>query len=185
MIEDILKDVKHRMEQAVNHTNGELNKVRTGRANPEMFNSLSVDYYGSMTPINQVSTISVPEPRLITLTPYEKTLIPNIEKAIMDANMGFTPGNNGTAVLVPVPPLSEERRQELNKFVHQLVEEGKIAIRNVRRDGIHHLHDLEKDGHISEDLIKDNESEVQKITDDYIGKLNTLQTEKEKEILEV
>ena len=185
MIEDILKDVKHRMEQAVNHTNGELNKVRTGRANPEMFNSLSVDYYGSMTPINQVSTISVPEPRLITLTPYEKTLIPNIEKAIMDANMGFTPGNNGTAVLIPIPPLSEERRQELNKFVHQLVEEGKIAIRNVRRDGIHHLHDLEKDGHISEDLIKDNESEVQKITDDYIGKLNTLQSEKEKEILEV
>ena len=185
MIEDILKDVKHRMEQAVNHTNGELNKVRTGRANPEMFNSLSVDYYGSMTPMNQVSTISVPEPRLITLTPYEKTLIPNIEKAIMDANMGFTPGNNGTAVLVPVPPLSEERRQELNKFVHQLVEEGKIAIRNVRRDGIHHLHDLEKDGHISEDLIKDNEAEVQKITDDYIGKLNTLQSEKEKEILEV
>ena len=185
MIEDILKDVKHRMEQAVNHTNGELNKVRTGRANPEMFNSLSVDYYGSMTPMNQVSTISVPEPRLITLTPYEKTLIPNIEKAIMDANMGFTPGNNGTAVLVPVPPLSEERRQELNKFVHQLIEEGKIAIRNVRRDGIHHLHDLEKDGHISEDLIKDNESEVQKITDDYIGKLDTLQNEKEKEILEV
>ena len=185
MIEDILKDVKHRMEQAVNHTNGELNKVRTGRANPEMFNSLSVDYYGSMTPMNQVSTISVPEPRLITLTPYEKTLIPNIEKAIMDANMGFTPGNNGTAVLVPVPPLSEERRQELNKFVHKLVEEGKIAIRNVRRDGIHHLHDLEKDGHISEDLIKDNETEVQKITDDYIGRLDTLQSDKEKEILEV
>ena len=185
MIEDILKDVKHRMEQAVNHTNGELNKVRTGRANPEMFNSLSVDYYGSMTPINQVSTISVPEPRLITLTPYEKTLIPNIEKAIMDANMGFTPGNNGTAVLVPVPPLSEERRQELNKFVHQLVEEGKIAIRNVRRDGIHHLHDLEKDGHISEDLIKDNEVDIQKMTDDHINKLNIMQNEKEKEILEV
>ena len=185
MIEDILKDVKHRMDQAVTHTNGELNKVRTGRANPEMFNSLSVDYYGSMTPMNQVSTISVPEPRLITLTPYEKNLIPNIEKAIMDANMGFTPGNNGTAVLVPIPPLSEERRQELNKFVHQIVEEGRIAIRNVRRDGIHHLHDLEKDGHISEDLIKDNESEIQKITDGHIDKLNTLQDEKEKEILEV
>ena len=185
MIEDILKDVKHRMEQAVNHTNGELNKVRTGRANPEMFNSLSVDYYGSMTPMNQVSTISVPEPRLITLTPYEKTLIPNIEKAIMDANMGFTPGNNGTAVLVPVPPLSEERRQELNKFVHQLVEEGKIAIRNVRRDGIHHLHDLEKDGHISKDIIHDNEFEIQKITDEHIDKLNALQNDKEKEILEV
>lgn len=185
MINDILDDVKHRMEQAVAHTNMELNKVRTGRANPEMFDSLVVDYYGSMTPLNQVSTISVPEPRLITLTPYEKTLIPIIEKAIMDANMGFTPGNNGTAVLVPVPPLSEERRQELNKFVHQLVEDGRIAIRNVRRDGIHNLQNMQKDGHTSEDIIKDNELEIQKITDSNIVKLNILQDDKEKEILEV
>ena len=185
MINDILDDVKHRMEKAVAHANMELNKVRTGRANPEMFDSLVVDYYGSMTPLNQVSTISVPEPRLITLTPYEKTLIPIIEKAIMDANMGFTPGNNGTAVLVPVPPLSEERRQELNKFVHQLVEDGRIAIRNVRRDGIHNLQNMQKDGHTSEDIIKDNELEIQKITDSNIEKLNTLQDDKEKEILEV
>jgi len=185
MINEILDDVKHRMEKAVAHANMELNKVRTGRANPEMFDSLVVDYYGSMTPLNQVSTISVPEPRLITLTPYEKTLIPIIEKAIMDANMGFTPGNNGTAVLVPVPPLSEERRQELNKFVHQLVEDGRIAVRNVRRDGIQNLQNMQKDGHISEDLIKDNELEIQKITDSNIEKLNTLQDDKEKEILEV
>ena len=185
MIDEILKDVTHRMEQSLAHTQGELNKVRTGRANPEMFNSLVVDYYGTMTPLNQVSTISIPEPRLITLTPYEKTLIPIIEKAIMDANMGFTPGNNGTAVLVPIPPLSEERRQELNRFVHQLVEEGRVAVRNVRRDGIHHLHDYGKDGHTSEDIIKDNEAEIQKITDGHIVKLNTFQEEKEKEILEV
>ena len=185
MINEILDDVKHRMEKAVAHANMELNKVRTGRANPEMFDSLVVDYYGSMTPLNQVSTISVPEPRLITLTPYEKTLIPIIEKAIMDANMGFTPGNNGTAVLVPVPPLSEERRQELNKFVHQLVEDGRIAVRNVRRDGIHNLQKMQKDGHISEDLIKDNEQEIQKITDNNIDRLNSLQDDKEKEILEV
>ena len=185
MINEILDDVKHRMEKAVAHANMELNKVRTGRANPEIFDSLVVDYYGSMTPLNQVSTISVPEPRLITLTPYEKTLIPIIEKAIMDANMGFTPGNNGTAVLVPVPPLSEERRQELNKFVHQLVEDGRIAVRNVRRDGIQNLQNMQKDGHISEDLIKDNELEIQKITDSNIEKLNTLQDDKEKEILEV
>ena len=185
MINKILDDVTHRMEQAVAHANMELNKVRTGRANPEMFDSLLVDYYGSMTPLNQVSTISVPEPRLITLTPYEKTLIPIIEKAIMDANMGFTPGNNGTAVLVPVPPLSEERRQELNKFVHQLVEDGRIAVRNVRRDGIQNLQNMKKDGHISEDLIKDNELEIQKITDSNIQKLNILQDDKEKEILEV
>ena len=112
-------------------------------------------------------------------------MIPILEKAIMDAKMGFTPGNNGTSVLVPIPPLSEERRQELNKFVHQLVEDGRIAIRNVRRDGIHRLHDLEKDGHISEDIIKDNELEIQKITDEHIEKLNALQNDKEKEILEV
>ena len=185
MIDEILDDVKHRMEHAVAHANMELNKVRTGRANPEMFDSLVVDYYGSMTPLNQVSTISVPEPRLITLTPYEKTLIPIIEKAIMDANMGFTPGNNGTAVLVPVPPLSEERRLELNKFVHQLVEDGRIAVRNVRRDGIHNLQNMQKDGHISEDLIKDNEREIQKITDNNIDRLSRLQDDKEKEILEV
>ena len=149
-----------------------------------MFNSLSVDYYGSMTPLDQVATISVPESRLITLTPYEKTLIPVIEKAIMDSNMGFTPGNNGTSVLVPIPPLSEERRQELNKFVHQLIEDGRVAIRNVRRDGIQKLQELHKDGNISEDIIKDNESEIQKITDENIEILNQNQNEKEKEILE-
>jgi ribosome recycling factor len=185
MIEDILKDIKHRMDQAVVHCQGELNKVRTGRANPEMFNSLTIDYYGSMTPLNQVATISVPEPRLITLTPYEKTLIPIIEKAIINANMGFMPGNNGTAVLIPIPPLSEERRQELNKFVHQLVEEGRISIRNVRRDGIHHLQEFGKDDHVSEDLIKDYEGDVQNFTDNHIKKLNTIQDEKEIEILEL
>jgi ribosome recycling factor len=185
MIDDILKDIKHRMDQAVVHTQVELNKVRTGRANPEIFNSLTVDYYGSMTPLNQVSTVSIPEPRLITLTPYEKILIPMIEKAIMDANLGFTPGNNGNAVLIPIPPLSEERRLELNKFVHQLVEDGRIAVRNVRRDGIHHLQEIGKEDHISEDIIKDNEGEIQKLTDSHIERLNTLQKEKEEEILEV
>ena len=185
MIDEILSDINKRMQQAIVHVQIELNKVRTGRANPEMFNSLLVDYYGTPTPINQVSTISVPEPRLITLTPYEKPLLPLIEKSIMDANMGFTPGNNGNSVLVPVPPLSEERRVELNKFVHKLVEDGRVAIRNVRRDGIQSLQNFEKDGHVSEDVIKDNELEIQKITDEMIKKLNELQEEKEKEILEV
>ena len=185
MIDEILSDIKNRMQQAIVHAQTELNKVRTGRANPEIFNSLLVDYYGTPTPINQVSTISVPEPRLITLTPYEKPMLPLIEKSIMDANMGFTPGNNGNSVLVPVPPLSKERRLELNRFVHKLVEDGRVAIRNVRRDGIQSLQNFEKDGHVSEDLIKDNELEIQKITDGMIKKLNELQEEKEKEILEV
>ena len=108
-----------------------------------------------------------------------------IEKAIVQANMGFSPGNNGNSVLIPIPPLSEERRLELNKFVHQLVEEGRIAIRNVRRDGIHHLQDFGNEEHVSEDIIKDNEGEIQKMTDNHIEKLNTLQSEKEIEILEV
>ena len=185
MIDQILNDIKNRMHQATVHVQAELNKVRTGRANPDIFNSLLVDYYGTPTPINQVSTISIPEPRLITLTPYEKPLLPLIEKAIMDANMGFTPGNNGNSVLVPVPALSEERRVELNKFVHKLVEDGRVAVRNVRRDGIQSLQNYEKEGHVSEDIIKDNENEIQKITDDMIQNLNKLQEEKEKEILEV
>ena len=185
MIKDILKEVEHRMNQAVSHTKVELSKVRTGRANPEIFNSLTVDYYGSNTPLNQVATISVPEPRLLTFTPYEKMLIPVIEKAIMDSNMGFTPSNNGTAVLVPIPPLSEERRKELNKYTNQLVEEGKIALRNIRRDGISSLQNLKKDGHISDDLIKDNEQEIQNLTDQQVDLLNEILAIKEKEIMEI
>ena len=185
MIKDILKEVEHRMNQAVSHTKVELSKVRTGRANPEIFNSLTIDYYGSNTPINQVATISTPEPRLLTFTPYEKMLIPVIEKAIMDSNMGFTPSNNGTAVLVPIPPLSEERRKELNKYTNQLVEEGKIALRNIRRDGISSLQNLKKDGHISDDLIKDNETEIQNITDQNVELLNEILVIKEKEIMEI
>jgi len=184
MIDEIIEDATHRMDQAIVHTQGELNKVRTGRANPEMFNSLFIDYYGNKTPLNQVATVSVPEPRLITLQPYEKTLIPIIEKAIMNANLGFTPGNNGTSVLIPIPPLSEERRKELNRFVHRLIEEGRVAVRNVRRDAIHHLHDYGKDEHISEDEIKRRDDEVQKLTDEHISGLNNLQDEKEKEIME-
>ena len=117
MLDDIYKDTESRMRQAINHTQSELNKIRTGRANPDLFNNIMVDYYGTPTPLIQVSTISVPEPRLITMQPYEKTLIPSIEKAIIDANLGYTPSNNGNAILIPVPSLSEERRVELTKFV--------------------------------------------------------------------
>jgi ribosome recycling factor len=185
MIKDILSDIESRMNTSIQHSNDELNKVRSGRANPEMFNSLIIDYYGSKTPLNQVCTVSVPESRLITLSPFEKSLLPIIEKAISDANMGFTPGNNGTSVLVPIPPLSEERRKELIKIVHNLIEDGRIAIRNIRRDGIQQLNNFGKDESISEDIIKDNEGEIQKITDDSINKLNSLQVDKEKELLVV
>ena len=185
MINQILKNTEDKMSTSLNHTQNELNKVRTGRANPEMFNALFVDYYGSRTPLSQVCTVSVPEPRLITLTPFEKTLLPIIEKAISDANMGFSPGNNGTAVLVPIPPLSKERRKELIKFVHNIIEEGRVSVRNIRRDGIQQLNNHGKEDSISEDIIKDNEVEIQNMTDNHIEQLNKFQADKEKELLKV
>ena len=149
MLEKLNNDAIHRMDQAVEHVVMELTKVRTGRANPDLLNSIQIDYYGSMMPLNQVSTISVPEPRLITLQPFEKSLIADIEKAIMDSNLGLTPSNNGNSVLIPIPALSEERRKDLIKYVHQLIEEGRIAIRNIRRDILHHLKEYGKEEHLS------------------------------------
>ena len=185
MLDDIHKDASSRMDQAINHTQSELNKIRTGRANPEVFDGIVVDYYGTPTPLNQVSTVSVPEPRLITLQPYEKSLIPIIEKAIVDANLGYTPGNNGTAVVVPIPSLSEERRVELIKFTHKIIEDGRIAVRNVRRDALHRINNFGKEENISEDEIKGRETELQNITDEHIKELNNNQEKKEKELMEV
>ena len=184
MFEEIKKDVMKRMDQAIEHTRVELTKVRTGRANPDILNSVKIEYYGSMMPLNQVSTISVPEPRLITLQPFEKSLIPVIEKAIMDSNLGLTPKNNGNSVLLPIPPLSEERRKDLIKYVHQLIEEGRIAVRNIRRDAIHHIKDSGKDEHVSEDEIHRQEVEIQTLTDSHISSLNEMQDNKEKELLD-
>ena len=185
MFKEIHLDAKHRMDQAITHTNNELAKVRTGRANPDILSSIAVDYYGVETPLNQVSNISVPQARLIVIQPYEKTLIPQIEKAIMENNLGLTPNNNGTVVNVPIPPLSEERREELIKYVHELVEEGHIAIRNVRRDAIQHIKQKTDNDNLSEDLMHDADGEIQKLTDDHIEKLNTHQEDKEKELKEI
>ena len=184
MIDDILIDINQRMQQAISHVQNELNKVRTGRANPEMFNSLQIDYYGTPTPLNQVSTISVPEPRLITLTPYEKPLLQLIEKSIMDANMGFTPGNNGTSVLVPVPPLSEERRKELAKLAGNYAEQARIAVRNVRKDGMDKLKKM-KGINLSEDDHKLYSEEVQSLTDKIIKDIDTSLEVKQDEIMKI
>ncbi len=185
MLKEIHKDASHRMDQAIEHTRMELAKVRTGRANPDLLNSIQVEYYGSMMPMNQVSTVSVPEPRLITLQPFEKSLIPIIEKAIMDSNLGLTPSNNGHAVLIPIPQLSEERRKDLIKYVHQLVEEGRISVRNVRRDALHHVKEFGKEEHISEDEIHRQETEMQTLTDKHVTTLNDMQESKEKELMVV
>tara|TARA_B100000700_G_scaffold239544_1_gene266246 strand:- start:13 stop:570 length:558 start_codon:yes stop_codon:yes gene_type:complete len=183
MIEDITKDAIHRMDQAVIHTRTQMSKVRTGRANTEIVESIKISYYGSLTPLNQLSTISIPEPRLITIHPFDKSVIDEIEKAIMESNLGLTPNNNGEVIHVPIPPLSEERRVDLTKYIHQLAEEGRIAVRNVRRDAINHLRTLQKEDHISEDEIKRSESEMQNITDGHVKTLNELMESKEKEIM--
>ena len=135
--------------------------------------------------MNQLSTISIPEPRLITIHPFDKSVIDEIEKAIMESNLGLTPNNNGEGIHVPIPPLSEERRVDLTKYIHQLAEEGRIAVRNVRRDAINHLRTLQKEDHISEDEIKRSESEMQNITDGHVKTLNELMESKEKEIMVV
>lgn len=184
MLQEIYKDAIHRMDQAVEHTRMELAKVRTGRANPDLLNGIQVEYYESMMPLNQVSTISVPEPRLITLQPFEKTLIPIIEKAIMNSNLGLTPSNNGNSVLVPIPALSEERRKDLIKYVHQLIEDGRVAVRNVRRDVLHHVKEFGKEEHVSEDEIHRQETEIQTLTDKHVTSLNEMQEFKEKELLD-
>ena len=184
MLQEIYKDAIHRMDQAVEHTRMELAKVRTGRANPDLLNGIQVEYYESMMPLNQVSTISVPEPRLITLQPFEKTLIPIIEKAIMNSNLGLTPSNNGNSVLVPIPALSEERRKDLIKYVHQLIEDGRVAVRNVRRDVLHHVKEFGKEEHVSEDEIHRQETEIQTLTDKHVTSLNEMQEHKEKELLD-
>lgn len=184
MIQDILKDALHRMDQAITHIRMELGKVRTGRANPEMFEGLSIDYYGTMTPLNQLSNITVPDASLISIQPYDKTLIPEIEKIIMQSNLGLSPNNNGISVSVPIPPLSEERRKDLIKHVHQLMEEGRISVRNVRRDANNHLKSLQSEDHLSEDEIRRAEQEVQRYTDDHVKLLGDLQVTKEKELME-
>ncbi|MAS78289.1 MAG: ribosome recycling factor [Candidatus Marinimicrobia bacterium] len=185
MIKDIINDTIHRMDQAVVHTRTEMSKVRTGRANTELVESIKVSYYGTLTPLNQLSTISIPEPRLITIHPFDKSVIDEIEKAIMESNLGLTPNNNGEIILVPIPPLSEERRIDLTKYVHQLAEEGRIAVRNVRRDAIHQLRNLQKEDHISEDEIKRSETEIQNLTDNHVKTLNEIMESKEKEIMVV
>ena len=184
MFEDIKKETTKKMAQAIDHAKTELVKVRTGRANPDLLNSIQVDYYGTLTPLNQVSTITIPEPRMIALQPFEKTLIPIIEKAIMDSNLGLTPNNNGNTVLVPIPSLTEERRNDLVKYIHKLIEDSRIVVRNIRRDSIHNIKEFGKEENISEDEIRRQESEVQTLTDEHIEILNKIQETKEEELKE-
>jgi ribosome recycling factor len=185
MLKDILHNAEERMKKGVEVTRLELVKIRTGKASTALLDGVKVDYYGTMTSINKLAGISTPDLHLITVQPWDKTLIAPIEKAILAANLGLNPANDGTIIRVPIPPLSEERRRELVKLTKKFGEEGKVAIRNVRRDAIEHLKKAEKDEHISEDERKRAEEEAQKMTDKHIKEVDQLLAQKEKEIMEV
>jgi ribosome recycling factor len=172
------------MEKAISHLESELTKIRAGRANPNMFDGLVVDYYGNPTPINQVGNITVTDARTLVIQPWEKNMLQPIERSIIAANLGVNPQNDGTIIRIFLPPLTEERRKEIVKRVHAEGEHSKVAIRNIRRDAIEHIKRLKKDG-LSEDLAKDSEDEIQEMTDRFIGVVDKHLVLKEKEIMSV
>ncbi|MFD2212821.1 MULTISPECIES: ribosome recycling factor [Metabacillus] len=173
------------MEKAVASLTRELASVRAGRASANLLDKISVDYYGAPTPVNQLASISVPEARLLVIQPYDKTVLGDIEKAILKSDLGLTPSNDGSLIRLSIPALTEERRKELVKLVKKYAEEAKVAVRNIRRDGNDDLKKLEKNGDITEDELRGNTEEVQKLTDDYIVKVDQVAKDKEKEIMEV
>jgi ribosome recycling factor len=185
MIKDILKEANDRMAKAVDHVKSEMMKIRTGKASVGMLDSIKVDYYGTPTPISQVANVSTPDFHTITVQPWDKTVIPTIEKAIMSSDMGLNPANDGSLIRIPIPPLNEERRKEMVKVVKKTAEEGKIAIRNIRRDDMEKLKKTEKEDHVSEDERKHGETELQKLTDTHIKEIDRITEAKEKEVMEV
>lgn len=184
MVDQVLKDCEDRMKKTLQVFEKDLGKVRAGRASPALLEGIKVDYYGVPTPINQVATISIPESRLIVIQPWDKSLLGEIEKALLKSDLGLTPQNDGKVIRLPIPRLSEERRRELVKLVKKMAEESKVALRNIRRDAMEELKKLEKEKQISQDQLRQYQNEVQKITDRYVEKVDELVKEKEKEIME-
>jgi ribosome recycling factor len=185
MLKDILKETENRMNKAVDSVRSELIRIRTGKATTALLDTVKVDCYGSLMPLNQVGTVSVADVHMITVTPWDKSLLNAIDKAILVANLGFNPSNDGQIIRVPIPPLNEERRRELVKLTKKFGEEGKVAVRNIRRDQNEHLKKAEKEDHFSEDERKRGELEVQKFTDKAIKDIDAILAAKEKEIMEV
>ena len=179
------EEAKGAMEKALRSLRAELQRVRTGRASAALLDGIQVNYYGTPTPLIQLANLSTPDPRLIVIAPYDKAAFQEIEKAILKADLGLSPSNDGKVVRVPVPPLTEERRKELVKHLHKVLENHRTAVRNIRRDSNEDFKLLLKDKKMSEDEEKRSLEEVQKLTDDFIGKLDTLAKAKEKEILEM
>ena len=184
MIKDLLKDTEERMNKAVDALRDSLVTIRTGRASPALVERLPVEYYGTPTPLNQLATISIPEPRLLTIRPWDPTALADIEKAILKSELGLTPSNDGKIIRLTIPRLTEERRQELVKIVGRRVEEGKVAIRNIRRDAIEDLRELESEKLISEDEFYRAKDDVQEVTNEFVVKMDEIGRDKEREITE-
>jgi ribosome recycling factor len=185
MTKDVISNMKSHMEKSVEALRREYQKVRTGRANLGLLDDIRIDYYGTPSPLSQVATLSVPEPRTITLQPWETKMISVIEKAIMNANLGITPANDGKVIRLNLPALTEERRKDIVKQLKKLAEEAKVAVRNIRRDAIDELKKLEKNKNISEDDQKRAEKDVQDVTNSYVAKIDEVLAHKEKEVMEV
>jgi ribosome recycling factor len=184
-MEELVKDTSARMERSIEAFRKELGKVRTGRASFSLLDGVKVDYYGTPTPLQQVGTLSVPESRLITVTPWDTKMIGPIEKAIQGSGLGLNPSSDGKMVRIPIPPLTEERRKELAKVVRKMGEDARVAVRNVRREAIEKLKEREKKKEISEDVVKRGQERIQKETDAHVKKIDDILKSKEQEILEV
>jgi ribosome recycling factor len=185
LIDELLKDAEDRMQKSVESSRGELATVRTGRASPHLLDRITVDYYGSQTPLKQLANVATSDARLLTVTPFDKGSIGEIEKAIQDSDVGLTPSNDGNVIRLQIPELTEERRREMVKVVHGVAEEGRVAIRNIRRDTMQDLRDLKKEGEAGEDDERRAEAALQKQTDEAIAEIDDLLKGKEEEILEV
>jgi ribosome recycling factor len=182
MIDDLIKDATTRMDKSVDATQHELNTIRTGRASAALLDRVTVDYYGQQTPLNQLATLNVPEPRMLTVQPFDPSSLGAIERAIQESDLGLNPSNDGKIIRLPIPQLTEERRKELVKVARQIAEEGRVAVRNVRRDVIHHLKEEQSVGADEEHRA---EERVQKLTDEHVNRIDDLLKRKEAEITEV
>jgi ribosome recycling factor len=184
-IDEFVGDATARMDKSVEATHDHFNSVRTGRASAALLDRIQIDYYGTQTPLKNLATINVPEPRMLTIQPFDPSAIKQIERAIQESDLGLTPSNDGKLVRLPIPQLTEERRKELVKLVRHMAEEGKVAVRNVRRDVMRHLEELVRNGDVGDDEERAAEGRVQKLTDEHVHKIDDLLKRKEAEIMEV
>ncbi len=185
MLKEVLKNTEESMAAAIEHLQPDLSGIRTGKANPALLDSIRVDYFGQQVPLKQVASIAVPDPRLITIQPWDKSVVPEIEKAILGSELGLNPQNDGTIIRLPIPQLTEERRKDLVKAVKRLGEDAKVSLRNIRRNVNEDIKKLEKSHDIGEDEMHSNQEEIQKLTDSYVKQVEEVISAKEKDVLEI